>query len=115
MFGRKRIAVVSGLVGGVAAACVGVTPAANAAAGPGKCTRDLLGNVACVQRISGEVPKGAAIPHQELCQSVQPTEVPSFLGGGTQQFETEVTCTPVARGGVPAANRDEVESPDVSN
>ncbi|MEV6111363.1 hypothetical protein AB0L59_02330 [Streptomyces sp. NPDC052109] len=111
MFGRKRIAVVSGLVGGIAAACVGVTPA-HAAVGPGKCTRDILGDVSCVQRIRGQVPAGGAIPHQEMCQSVQPTTVPSFLSAGTQQLESEVSCSPTGVG-TSAPVRDERESPDM--
>lgn len=93
MFSRKKIAAVSGLVGGLAASCLGLT-AAHAAADPGTCTRDLLGNLSCTQRIKGEVPEGGSLPHQDTCKQQQPVRVPAVLGNGSELYGPTVTCNP---------------------
>jgi hypothetical protein len=109
MFSRKKIAAVSGLVGGIAVTCIGLTPA-YAWGTPGTCTDDLMGNLTCTQRIKGEVPEGGVIPHQETCKPVQPVRVPAFLGGGTERLGTTVTCSPETVG-VPPVGDGEHESP----
>ncbi|MFG2604823.1 hypothetical protein ACGFT2_14930 [Streptomyces sp. NPDC048514] len=101
MFGRKKIAVISGLVGGLAVASTGLTQA-YAAADPGTCTRDLLGGVTCTQRITGEIPEDGVIPHQESCMPVRPVTVPAAMGTGVTRFGPEVTCQSTTTG-VPAA------------
>ncbi|OIJ95843.1 hypothetical protein [Streptomyces monashensis] len=100
MFSRKKIAAVSGLVGGIAVSCVGLAQA-HTAGGPGGCSNDLLGNLTCTQRIQGEVPEGETPPHQETCKPVQPVTVPGFLGTGIERLGPEVTCSPQTVG-VPA-------------
>ncbi|MGW1624572.1 hypothetical protein [Streptomyces sp. NPDC002172] len=105
----KRIAAVSGLVGGLVVACAGLAPA-YAAAGRG-CTDDLMGNLTCTQRIRGEVPEGGAIPHQETCKPVQPVQLPAVLGQGTERLGPEVTCSPATVGVAPPEKGEEAESP----
>ncbi|MFB7494543.1 hypothetical protein ACFC09_07510 [Streptomyces sp. NPDC056161] len=95
MFSAKKIAVVSGLLGGIAVACAGIAQA-QAGAGPGTCTRDLQGNVSCSQRIEGRIPEGGAVPHQETCQPVHRLTLPAAMGSGTTRFGPEVTCSPTA-------------------
>jgi hypothetical protein len=109
MFSRKKIAAVSGLVGGIAVTCIGLTPVC-AWGNPGTCTDDLMGNLSCTQRIKGEVPEGGVIPHQETCKPVQPVRVPAFLGSGSAQLGGTVTCSPETVG-VPPAKDDEQQSP----
>ncbi|MFG2960575.1 hypothetical protein ACGF5O_43485 [Streptomyces sp. NPDC048291] len=106
----KKIAAVSGLVGGLAMACAGLTTA-YAAAGPGKCTDDLMGNLSCSQRIKGEVPEGGTIPHQETCKPVRPVQLPAVLGQGTERLGPEVTCSPGTVGVAPVEKGDESETP----
>ncbi|MEU2621238.1 hypothetical protein ABZ642_24365 [Streptomyces sp. NPDC007157] len=93
MVNRKKIAALSVLVGGLVATGAGITQA-YAAADPGGCTRDLLGNLACTQRFKGEVPEGELPPHQDTCQTVQPLTVPAALGNGRARLGPEVTCSP---------------------
>ena len=96
MFSRMKIAAVSGLLGGLTVACAGVTPAF-AAGGPAPCTPDLQGNISCSQRITGEVPEGGVIPHQETCSPVQPVRLPA-VGAGVTRIGPEVTCAPTTMG-----------------
>ncbi|MGW7239183.1 hypothetical protein [Streptomyces sp. NPDC054804] len=93
MVNRKKIAALSVLVGGLVASGAGVGQA-YAAADPGDCTRDLLGNLTCTQRFKGEVPEGELPPHQDTCQTVQPLELPAVLGSGRARLGPEVTCSP---------------------
>ena len=109
MFSRKKIAAVSGLVGGIALTCIGLTPAH--AAGPGTCTRDLLGGLTCTQRIKGVVPESGVLPHQETCKPVEPLRLPAVLGNGTDRLGPEVTCSPATVGVAPPAADDEQETP----
>jgi hypothetical protein len=97
MFSRKKIAAISGLVGGLAVASTGLTHA-YAAGGPGTCTRDLLGSVTCTQRIEGELPADGVIPHQENCMPVQPLTLPAALGNGTTRLGPKVTCASTTSG-----------------
>ncbi|WP_406439684.1 hypothetical protein OHB00_31415 [Streptomyces sp. NBC_00631] len=106
----KKIAAVSGLVGGLAVACAGLVPA-YAAAGPGACADDLMGNLTCTQRIKGEVPEGGVMPHQETCKPVQPVQLPAVLGQGTERLGPEVTCSPATVGVAPPEKGDEPDSP----
>ncbi|MER6028347.1 hypothetical protein [Streptomyces sp. NPDC001851] len=94
MLSRKKIAAVSGLVGGLAVTCAGLAQP-YAMAGPGVCTRDIQGNISCIQRIQGELPENGAIPHQENCMPTQPLLLPAALGNGTMRIGPEVTCRSV--------------------
>ncbi|MBL1080570.1 hypothetical protein JK359_01030 [Streptomyces actinomycinicus] len=105
MFSAKKIAAVSGLLGGVVLA--GIT---QAHADPGTCTRDLLGSLTCTQHISGKIPEDGVIPHQENCQPVQPVTLPAALGNGRLRVGPEVTCSQETRG-VPETTDGEPESP----
>ncbi|MEU0333238.1 hypothetical protein [Streptomyces sp. NPDC006193] len=109
MFSRKKIAAVSGLLGGLALTGAGLAQA-HAAAGPGTCTRDLLGGITCVQRISGEIPEDGTFPHQESCRTVQPVTLPAAMGSGRTRLGPEVTCSP-GTVGVPVETDGEQESP----
>ncbi|MFG2359661.1 hypothetical protein [Streptomyces sp. NPDC048521] len=110
MFSRKKIAAVSGLIGGLAVASTGVAQA-YAAGGPGTCTRDLAGNISCIQHIEGEIPASGIIPHQESCAPVQPLTLPSATGNGSTQLGPEVTCSPTTSG-VPVTDGAQ-DSPDL--
>ncbi|AOR34216.1 hypothetical protein BFF78_27000 [Streptomyces fodineus] len=92
MFRTKKIAAVSGLIGGLAVTCAGVAQA-HVVGGPGNCTRDLQGNVTCIQRIEGVIPEDGEIPHQDNCLPTQPFTVPAALGNGTMQIGPKVTCS----------------------
>ncbi|GGZ78727.1 hypothetical protein ACFOOM_06450 [Streptomyces echinoruber] len=100
MFSMRKAAAISGLVGGLVLTCTGITQAH--AKDPGTCTRDALGDITCTQRITGVVPEGGAIPHQETCRPVQPATQPAAMGSGTTQFGPSVTCSPET-GRAPAA------------
>ena len=104
MLSRKKIAAVSGLLGGLAVTCAGVAQA-YAAAGPGICTRDTHGNVTCIQRVEGEISEDGFIPRQENCLPTQPLTLPAALGNGKVRIGPEVTC-----GGVPADKGVELPS-----
>ncbi|MEU6772670.1 hypothetical protein [Streptomyces sp. NPDC046759] len=97
MFCKKKIAAVSGLIGGLVVTCAGVAQA-HPAGVQGGCTRDLLGNVTCVQRIEGEIPEGGSLPHQENCMPTQPLSVPAALGNGAMRIGPQVTCSPTTSG-----------------
>ncbi|MER6569240.1 hypothetical protein ABT288_24420 [Streptomyces sp. NPDC001093] len=97
MFSTKKIAAVSGLIGGLAVACAGVAQA-HTVRGPGTCTRDILGNVTCIQRIEGEIPENGQIPHYDNCLPTQPFTVPAALGGGSMKIGPQVTCSNTTSG-----------------
>ncbi|GGS90381.1 hypothetical protein [Streptomyces chromofuscus] len=97
MFSRKKIAVVSVLVGGLAVACAG-TSHATVGETSGGCTRDLLGNISCTQRIQGVIPEDGVVPHQETCMPVKPLTLPAAWGTGTTRLGPEVTCSPTTTG-----------------
>nr|WSZ17050.1 hypothetical protein OH837_28950 [Streptomyces canus] len=90
MFSRRKIAALSVLTGSLLMTCVGITQA-QAAAGPGTCTRDLFG-FTCTQRITGVIPEDGVIPHQETCKPVEPVTLPAALGNGRARLGPEVTC-----------------------
>jgi hypothetical protein len=92
MFSMRKAAAVSGLVGGLVLTCTGITQAH--AKAPGPCTRDVLGTLTCTQRITGVVPAGGVVPHQETCRPVQPVTQPAVAVSGTTQFGPSVTCSP---------------------
>ncbi|QIJ62754.1 hypothetical protein [Streptomyces sp. JB150] len=92
MFSTRKAAALSGLVGGLVLACTGITQAH--AGNPGTCTRDAQGNITCVQRITGVIPEGGTIPHQETCRPVEPVTLPVTPGGGTMRVGPRVTCSP---------------------
>ncbi|MGV9559902.1 hypothetical protein [Streptomyces sp. NPDC003401] len=95
MFSRKKIAALSALIGGLAAASTGVTPA-HAAGDPSNCTRDLQGNTTCVQHVKGEIPENGTIPHQESCLPTSRVTLPAGIDGGTTRIGPQVTCSPGA-------------------
>lgn len=97
MFSRKKIAALSGLIGGLAVASTGIAHA-QAAGDPASCTRSLLGDVTCVQRIAGKGPRGGVIPHQETCLPVQPVSLPAAMGPGATRLGPQVTCSPASPG-----------------
>ncbi|GHD99117.1 hypothetical protein [Streptomyces alanosinicus] len=92
MLSRKKIAAVSGLLGGLAVTCVGFAHASTAA-DPGGCKRDLQGGVTCIQRVQGEIPEDGYIPHSDTCTPMQPLTLPAALGNGTIKYGPEVTCS----------------------
>ncbi|MFJ9814589.1 hypothetical protein ACIRU3_04825 [Streptomyces sp. NPDC101151] len=108
MFSRKKIAAVSGLLGGLAVTCTGITQA-YAGGGPGICTRDLQGNVTCIQRIEGELSDdGGFFPHQENCLPTQPFTLPAPLGNGKTRIGPEVTCSDTKPAGDKADSKVEL-------
>ena len=97
MLSRKKIATLSGLIGGLAVASTGITYA-HVAGDPAPCTRSPQGDVICVQHIEGRSPEGGAIPHQETCLPVRSATLPAAMGSGTTRLGPEVTCSPAASG-----------------
>ncbi|MET8133942.1 hypothetical protein ABZV24_18605 [Streptomyces sp. NPDC005251] len=105
MFSRKKIAALSGLIGGLAVASTGITYA-HAAGDPASCTRNPQGDVICVQHIEGETVQHiegesagrGAIPHQETCMPVKSVTLPAYTGNGTTQIGPQVTCSPATSG-----------------
>ncbi|MBV7699296.1 hypothetical protein [Streptomyces sp. TRM70350] len=96
MFSTKKIAAVSGLLGGLAVTCTGVTQA-YAAAGPGACTRDAEGNITCIQWVTGHPAEGerAIAKQSQNCVPVQPLTLPApfaLLSRGSTKIGPEVTC-----------------------
>ncbi|MFI6434811.1 hypothetical protein [Streptomyces sp. NPDC050759] len=96
MFNRRKIAALSVLTGGILMTCAGITQA-HAAAGPGACTRDLLGGFSCSQQIEGVIPEDGVIPHYETCTQTQPLTLPAALGNGRARLGTQVTCAAPVR------------------
>ncbi|WP_141311826.1 hypothetical protein [Streptomyces spinoverrucosus] len=95
MFSTKKIAAVSGLLGGLAVTCTGITQA-YAAAGPGACTSDAEGNITCIQWVTGTPAEGDRFARQSQgCVPMQPWTLPSplsLLSRGTTKIGPEVTC-----------------------
>ncbi|MFI0964145.1 hypothetical protein ACH4S8_22435 [Streptomyces sp. NPDC021080] len=109
MFSRKKIAALSGLIGGLAVASTGITHA-YAAGDPASCTRTPQGDVICVQHIEGESSGRGTIPHQETCMPVQAVTLPAPTGNGATQIGPKVTCSP-ATSGAPRSNDEKRELP----
>ncbi|MFD7019641.1 hypothetical protein [Streptomyces sp. NPDC059161] len=97
MFSRKKIAAVSGLLGGLAVTCAGASHAF-AAAGPGTCTSDSHGNTTCIQRIVGNTPDGDGyvLRQAQGCVPTEPLSLPvvGLLNRGNMQIGPQVTCSP---------------------
>jgi hypothetical protein len=105
MFSRKKLAALSGLIGGLAVASTGITYA-HAAGNPAACTRNPQGDVICVQHIEGKSAGRGAIPHQETCMPVQSVTLPASVGNGTTQIGPRVTCSPATSGAPRAIDRE---------
>ncbi|WP_210577817.1 hypothetical protein [Streptomyces sp. GESEQ-4] len=95
MFNGKKIAAVSGILGGLAMTFVGVTQA-HAAGGPGVCALDAEGNIVCTQRIVGQTPEGDGftIRRSVNCQPTQPLTLPApgLLNNGQTRIGPHITC-----------------------
>jgi hypothetical protein len=98
MFNGKKIAAVSGLLGGLALTFIGGAQA-HAAANPGACALDALGNTVCTQRIAGQAPEGEmpALRRSVTCQPTQPVTLPApgLLSNGQTRIGPHITCTDV--------------------
>ncbi|MFI6008081.1 hypothetical protein ACIBAG_04530 [Streptomyces sp. NPDC051243] len=105
MFNGKKIAAVSGLLGGLAMTWIGVTPA-HAAANPGACAPDNQGNIVCTQRIVGEIPEGGefTVRRSVTCQPTEPVTLPAagLLNSGTTRIGPHITCSDMQRPTMPA-------------
>lgn len=97
MFSRKKIAAVSGILGGLIVTCVGGTQA-YAAGPPGTCGFDPQGNITCVQRTVGHTPEGEGfiVRQSRTCVPTQPLSLPviPILNNGRTRIGPEVTCSP---------------------
>ena len=73
MFSRKKIAAVAGLLGSLVVTCMGAGQA-HATGGPGSCTRDILGNITCIQLYEGVMPGGDlyALRQAQTCVPIEP-------------------------------------------
>lgn len=95
MFNGKKIAAVSGLLGGLAMTWIGVGQA-YAVALPGVCGADAQGNIICTQRIVGETKEGEDISLRRsvTCQPTQPVTLPAagLLNPGRVRVGPEITC-----------------------
>lgn len=96
MFSRKKIAAVSGILGGLAVTCAGGAQA-YAAGAAGTCAVDVQGNKTCVQRTIGTREGDELIVRQaQSCVPAQPLSLPVFpiLNKGRMRIGPEVTCAP---------------------
>ncbi|MEV1079497.1 hypothetical protein AB0I98_14760 [Streptomyces sp. NPDC050211] len=95
MFNGKKIAAVSGILGGLAMTFVGVTHA-SAAGGPGVCTLDAEGSIVCTQRIVGQTPEGDGftVRRSVNCQPTEPLTLPApgLLNNGQTRIGPHITC-----------------------
>ncbi|MFI7410466.1 hypothetical protein ACIBU0_17570 [Streptomyces sp. NPDC049627] len=111
MFNGKKIAAISGLLGGLAMTCIGVTQA-NAAADPPACTTDSQGNTHCTQRIVGQTPEGDnfIVRRSVNCQPTKPVSVPApgLFSNGQTRIGPHITCSDLPATG-PAADSNEID------
>ncbi|MEK2475007.1 MULTISPECIES: hypothetical protein [Streptomyces] len=93
MFSRKKIAAVAALMGGLTVACV-IAPQAQAADTRGFCTRDVQGNVSCLQKTTSDDGK-YSLTQQQNCQPSSPLQLPTHgvLNPGTMLVGPAVTCS----------------------
>lgn len=109
MFNGKKIAAISGLLGGLAMTCIGVGQA-HAAANPGNCTTDSQGNTTCTQRIVGQTPEGDnfIVRRSVNCQPTKPVSVPApgLFSNGQTRIGPHITCSDIAP--EPAADSNEL-------
>jgi hypothetical protein len=95
MFNGKKIAAVSGLLGGLAMTWIGASQA-YAVALPGVCGADAQGNIICTQRIVGETKEGEdiALRRSVTCQPTEPLTLPAagLLNPGRVRLGPQITC-----------------------
>ena len=107
MFNGKKIAAVSGLLGGLALTCIGITPA-HAAATPPSCTTDSEGMIRCTQQIVGETPQGDnyLVRRSVNCQPSKPVTVPApgLLSNGQTRIGPHITCSDMQHPATPATD-----------
>ncbi|MFI6469510.1 hypothetical protein ACIBL5_04485 [Streptomyces sp. NPDC050516] len=99
MFSAKKIAAVSGLLGGLVVTCAGAAQA-HAAAAP-VCTHTQE-STTCVQRIVGSAPEGEGyiLRQAQGCVPTEPLSLPvvGLLNRGNMQIGPQVTCSPTNPG-----------------
>ncbi|MEJ8669949.1 hypothetical protein WKI71_20595 [Streptomyces sp. MS1.AVA.1] len=104
MFNGKKIAAVTGLLGGLAMTCLGAGQAH--AAGPGVCSLDSQGNIICTQQVQGQTPEGDGfvVRRSVNCQPTQPLTLPNpgLLSNGQTRIGPHITCAEMAP--VPASD-----------
>ncbi|MFG2285083.1 hypothetical protein ACGFOU_03275 [Streptomyces sp. NPDC048595] len=97
MFSRKKIAAVSVLLGGLAVAGI---PQAYAEGAPLSCTRDLTGNVSCVQKNADHTSQDGkyTLKQAQDCLSSTPVTMPSngLLNTGSTRIGPAMTCSNTA-------------------
>jgi len=97
MFSRKKIAAVSGILGGLVVTCTGGAQA-YAADTPASCGLDNQGTITCVQRVVGQTPEGDGfiVRQSQSCVPVQPLTLPviPLINSGRTRIGPEVTCAP---------------------
>ncbi|MFJ9420224.1 hypothetical protein ACIRPT_39650 [Streptomyces sp. NPDC101227] len=99
MFSGKKIAVASGLLGGLAMTCAGAT-LAYAGGSAGTCAPDLQGNITCMQQNNGYVSEDGryTLNQAQDCLSTRPLSLPAegLLNKGTMQIGPAVNCSNTA-------------------
>ena len=111
MFNGKKIAAVTGLLGGLAMTCLGAGQA-HAAAGPGVCSLDAQGNIVCTQQLQGQTPEGDGftVRRSMNCQPTKPLTLPTpgLLANGQTRIGPHITCSDLT----PAAAADNNDTSD---
>ncbi|MEU7642623.1 MULTISPECIES: hypothetical protein [unclassified Streptomyces] len=105
MFSRKKIAAVVALMGGLTTAGF-IAPQAHAADTTGLCSRDIQGNVTCLQRTTGANEDGRyTLDQAKSCMPTSPVTLPAhgLLNPGTTQVGPAITCNNAAP--VPAGDQ----------
>ncbi|MET9973050.1 hypothetical protein ABZZ80_46160 [Streptomyces sp. NPDC006356] len=112
MFNGKRIAAVTGLLGGLAMTCLGAGQAH--AAGPGVCAPDAQGNIVCTQQLQGQTPEGDGftVRRSMNCQPTKPLTLPTpgLLANGQTRIGPHITCSDLTPMAPAADNNDTSEA-----
>ncbi|MGI5376378.1 hypothetical protein ACQEV2_19385 [Streptomyces sp. CA-251387] len=113
MFNGKKIAAISGLLGGLAMTCIGIgITQAHAAADPPACTTDSQGNTNCTQRIVGQTPEGDnfIVRRSVNCQPTKPVSVPApgLFSNGQTRIGPHITCSDLGPEVAPATDSNEI-------
>lgn len=118
MFNGKKIAAVSGLLGGLAMTWIGVAPA-HAAAEPGACAPDSQGNIICTQRIVGQLPESGdfVVRRSVTCQPTEPVTLPApgLLSNGQTRIGPHITCSDMTRPAMPMPMANTNDSGDAGD
>ncbi|MFF4949741.1 hypothetical protein ACWC2K_10530 [Streptomyces chattanoogensis] len=113
MFSRKKIAAVSALLGGLAVTCAGANQA-YAGGTSGNCTRDITGNVNCLQKNTSYITEDGkyTVKQAQNCASMRPASWPAegVLNTGSTHIGPAMNCSNTAP--APEENAEPAPAPE---